>query len=303
MGAPAKCAVLVAVLALAACGAHARPQTQTTAPAFTASSQQTVPAPPPPPVRVAVVVLENKAPDQVLRTGWLARQAAKGGRALNAIGEAHPSLGNYLAMISGSTQGIHDDNVSHGPFHARTIVSQLQVHGVGWRAYMDAMPEPCFGRRSHDDQSGLYAKRHNPFLFFTEVVDYPNFCRQHVVPGRQLAADIASGLPRFVWISPDLCEDMHDCSVGAGQAWMARTLPAVIDALGPRGVLFVAADEGSGGQHIPLVAIGGGVKPGSVMRRRVDHRARLATIEDLLGLGRLPTTRFDATLVPLLRGA
>src|SRR3954453_18026506 len=234
MGALAKCAMLVAVLALAACGARARSQPQTAAPVLTASSQQAVP--PPPPVRVAVVVIENKQPGQVLRTGWLARKAAKGGRALNAFGEVHPSLGNYLAMISGSTQGVHDDDVRHGPFHTRTIVSQLQVHNVGWRGYMDAMPSPCFGRVSHIDETGRYAKRHDPFLFFKDVVDYPNFCKQHVVPGRQLAADIASGLPRFVWISPGLCEDMPDCSVSAGQAWMARTLPAVIDALGPRGV-------------------------------------------------------------------
>ena len=281
MGVTVKCAALAAGLAIAGSSVAARAETA--------------------PVRVAVVVLENKRPEQVLRTGWLAQQAVGGGRALNAIGEVHPSLGNYLAMISGSTQGVHDDSMRHGPFRAPTIVRQLQAHGVPWRAYMDAMPEPCFGRRSRDDQTGRYARRHNPFLFFTDVVDDPGFCREHVVPGSELAADVATGLPRFVWISPDLCEDMHDCSVSTGQAWMARTLPAVIDALGPRGVLFITADEGRGGERIPLVALGGGVRPGAVMRRRVDHRALLATIEDLLGLGRLPTTRFDATLAALLR--
>src|SRR5689334_2337568 len=110
--------------------------------------------------KVAVVVLENKNPEQILRTGWLAEQAAQGGRALNAHAETSPSLGNYLAMISGSTQNVHDDSVRRGPYRAPTVVRQLRRHGVSWRAYMNAMPEPCFGRYSHDDQTGRYAKRH-----------------------------------------------------------------------------------------------------------------------------------------------
>jgi hypothetical protein len=82
---------------------------------------------------------------------------------------------------------------------------------------------------------------------------------------------------------------------------MAKTLPPIIEALGPKGVMFVTADEGHDGDRIPMVALGPGVKPGSVLRRRVNHGSLLATIEDLLGLGRLPTTRFNATLKPLLR--
>jgi hypothetical protein len=248
-----------------------------------------------------VVVLENKTPEQVLRRGWLAEQARAGGRALNAHSETNPSLGNYLAMISGSTQDVHDDNVRRDPFRAPTIVRQLERRGVSWRAYFNAMPEPCFGSAANaHDQTGRYAKRHNPFLFFTDVVGSLALCREHVVPGDRLAADVAAGLPGLSWITPDLCEDMHDCSVRYGQAWMARTLPAVIAALGPRGVLFVTADEGYGADRIPLVALGSGVRPGAVMRRRVDHRTLLATIEGLLGLGRLPGTRFKATLAPLL---
>src|SRR4051812_15731934 len=173
--------------------------------------------------KVAVVVLENKNPEQVMRQGWLSEQAVAGGRALNARSETSPSLGNYLAMISGSTQGVHDDDVRHGPFRAPTIVRQLARHGVSWRAYMDAMPEPCFNRVVDRDQTGRYAKRHNPFLFFTDLVKYRTYCEEHVVPGERLAVDMAAGLPDFVWITPDLCEDMHDCPVAYGQAWMART--------------------------------------------------------------------------------
>jgi hypothetical protein len=250
-------------------------------------------------------VLENHGPDALLGSGWLAGAARRGARAVNAFGEVHPSLGNYLAMISGSNQGVADDDVTDGPFSAPTLAGQLARAGVPWRAYFDGMPSPCFGRTSSSDQTGRYAKRHNPFLFFTEVTANPALCRSSVVPGSLLAADERRGLPRFVWLTPDLCEDMHDCSVDTGERWMARALPPLIRALGPHGVLFVTADEGTddahGGGRIPLVALGRGVRPGAVLRIAVDHRSMLATIEDALGLPRLATTRHVATLRPLLR--
>jgi hypothetical protein len=264
-----------------------------------------VPGRPIPGARVAVVVLENHAPADVLTSGWLARAARGGGRAVDAYGETHPSLGNYLAMISGSTQGVSDDDVTDGPFRAPTIAGQLGSANLPWRAYMDAMPSPCFGRTSATDVTGRYAKRHDPFLFFDAIVAHSAACRRHVVPGTQLRRDIAAGaLPRFVWITPDLCQDMHDCPVAAGQRWMAATLPRLIRALGPRGVVFVTADEGTGGPgggRIPMVALGRGVRRGAVLRRPVGHAAMLATIEDVLGLGRLPATRASPSLQSLLR--
>lgn len=252
-------------------------------------------------------MLENHGPDAVLGTGtWLGSPARLAAEAVNAYGETHPSLGNYLAMLSGDNQGVDDDDVTHGPFDVPTLVGQLERAHVSWTAYMDVMPAPCFGRTSDVDLTGDYAKRHNPFMFFTEVTQDPALCAAHVVPGARLAADLRKGLPRFVWITPDMCEDMHDCSVADGQAWMARTLPAVLRALGPKGILFVTADEGTddahGGGHIPLVALGGGARPGAVLRTRVDHRSLLATVEDVLGLGRLAATKDVPTLRALLSG-
>lgn len=264
------------------------------------------PGPPIAGARVAIVVLENHGPGDVLGSGWLATQARRGALATNAYGETHPSLGNYLAMISGSNQGVSDDDVSDGPFPAPTIAGQLDAAGVSWKAYMNGMPSPCFGRTSTNDVTGRYAKRHNPFLFFDEIIRDPAGCRAHVVPGAQLGRDIAGrALPRFVWITPDLCQDMHDCDVAAGNRWMASALPPLLRALGPRGVLFVTADEGTDGSRggrIPLVALGRGVRPGAHVTTTVDHRNLLATIEDVLGLPRLRTTHGLATVRGLLRG-
>jgi hypothetical protein len=254
--------------------------------------------------RVAIVVLENHGPAAVLR-GWLADQARGGARASNAFGGVHPSLGNYLALISGSTQGVEDDDVDRPLFRAPTIAGQLTRAGVPWKAYMNAMPRPCFGREARVDQTGRYAKRHNPFLLFSDVAGDAKLCRSHVVPGDRLSRDIAEGaLPRFIWITPDLCQDMHDCSVQTGLRWMARALPPLLEALGPDGVLFVTADEGTddqrGGGRIPLIALGDGARPGAVVRDAVGHPDLLATIEDRLGLPRLETTRHAASLAAML---
>jgi hypothetical protein len=291
-------AVSLAGLVVAGCGQSAGPPLPT-APPGAGQSAPIVGA------RVAIVVMENEGPAAVLGNTWLGRAARSGGQAVNAYGDTHPSLGNYLAMLSGSTQGVADDDVSDGPYFAPTVAGQLTQAGISWKAYMDGMPAPCYQPTSATDQTGRYAKRHNPFFFFSDVIGNLANCRAHVVPGTQLAIDVAAGLPRFVWITPDVCEDMHDCSVATGERWMARTLPAVIRALGPHGVLFVTTDEGDGDAHgggrVPLVALGAGVRPGSIMRTPIGHRALAATVEDVLGLKRLDATRTSPTLRALLR--
>lgn len=269
------------------------------------TASPTGPLAPIPTARIAVVVLENHGPAAVLRHGWLARAARHGGRAVDAVGEPHPAQ-PYFVMLSGALRPLSDRQAISHPVAQANLTTQLDRRRVSWIAYMDSMPYPCYGRTSASAGTGLYVKRHNPFEFFADVVGNAADCRSDVVPGRRLAAAIATRrLPRLAWITPNVCEDMHSCPVSAGERWMARALPPLIAALGPHGLVLVVADErspaGRGGGRIPLVALGPEARPGSVLRRRVDHRALLATIEDLLGLGRLPGTRTSPTLRALLR--
>jgi hypothetical protein len=269
------------------------------------ASAPAAPGPPIPGARVAVVVLENHGPGAVLRTGWLAQAARHGGLAADAYGERHPAQ-PYFVMLTGSRRPLSDAQAIAHPLALANLTTQLDRRHVPWTAYMDSMPYPCFGRTTASDGTGLYVKRHDPFLFLANIARNAADCRADVVPGRRLATAIERrALPRFTWITPNVCEDMHSCGVAAGDRWLARTLPGLEAALGPRGVVFVVADElspaGHGGGRIPLVALGSQVRPGSVLRQRVDHRALLATVEDVLGLGRLPATRQSPTLRSLLR--
>src|SRR6185503_15780992 len=110
-----------------------------------------------------------------------------------------------------------------------------------------------------------------------------------------LATDMASpgGLADFIWISPNLCHDMHNCPISAGDRWLREEIPSLIRALGPNSAVFITWDEGvsdegvsadkPGGGRIPLLALGSAVRPQSRERSTLDHYGLLRTIEETLG--------------------
>jgi hypothetical protein len=203
----------------------------------------------------------------------------------------HPSLPNYLALVGGSTFGIESDCTSC-TVDGRGLVDQLDSAGIGWRAYMEGMPSPCFTGAA----SGRYAKKHDPFLYFEDLVGDPARCRR-VTPFTELEADLAANrLPAFAWITPDLCHDMHDCSVQEGDAWLRTWVPRVVGGLGPEGILILTFDEGStearccgvaAGGHIVTIITGPGARAGIEQRLPADHYSILRLIEDNWGLPRL----------------
>src|SRR3989442_7984232 len=115
------------------------------------------------------------------------------------------------------------------------------------------MPSPCCGGAF----SGRYAKKHDPFLYFDDIRRNGARCHR-VVPYRQLSRDVAGGrLPRFVWITPDLCNDGHDCRTDTADEFLRRAVPPILRALGPHGVLFLTWDEGSSDRGCCSYASGG----------------------------------------------
>ncbi len=173
--------------------------------------------------------------------------------ATNFHGVTHPSLSNYLAMFSGSYQGIFDDckagatvtcppeefvpdsgdstsSASLTPaqaktssttphmFSGRNLVDQLEDGGLSWKAYMQSMPQAGFEGEYAPTVNGttvkLYAQKHNPFMYFSDINSPGNPRLNRVVPlADNLDTDLAKGtVPNFVWISPDQCHDMHGVS-------------------------------------------------------------------------------------------
>ena len=113
----------------------------------------------------------------------------------------HPSLPNYLALVSGSTHGIASD-CTRCHLGARNLADQLEARGISWRAYLQGLPRPCFQGAS----AGRYVKRHNPFIYFDSVANRPARCAK-LVPYARLSGDLRRGrLPRFSLVTPEISE-------------------------------------------------------------------------------------------------
>ena len=209
---------------------------------------------------------------------------------------AHPSLPNYLALVSGSTHEISSD-CTDCVVHARNLADTLAAAGKTWKTYAEDLPSPGFTGGS----SGRYAKRHDPFLYFRGVAR-SRARRDRVVPFTWLGRDLArQRLPDFSLVVPNLCNDMHDCSVATGDAWLkAHVVPLLHSPALRGGVVFVVFDEGTsetgGGGRIEALALGPTVRRGSRFARATNHYGLLRTIEDAW---RLPRLGFSRTGTPI----
>jgi hypothetical protein len=240
---------------------------------------------------VITIVMENKEYGDVIgnrAAPYVNRLARRYGLATRSYGVRHPSLPNYLALTSGSTQGI-DSDCTECHVDATSVVDQLQAAGVTWKAYMEDMPKPCFRGAG----AGGYAKKHNPFAHYDDVAGDPERCHL-IVPFGQLATDLRRGsLPTYVFISPNLCHDMHDCGVATGDGFLAQRVPILLRALGPQGYLVLTWDEGSSnrgccggsaGGHVATIVAGPLVRRGARTGRPLDHYGALRTVQETLGL-------------------
>jgi len=262
-----------------ACSAsRAGAQRSPTAPAGSPSPSASPSPSPAPAPSVFVIVMENKTYADALSGTYTASLARRYGVATNYHAVSHPSLPNYLALTSGSTWGIADDGYHRLP--AQGLGDELTAAGISWRAYMEGMTGGCF------DSPYPYALKHNPFAY------YGGACPPNVVSLAPLATDLAADTPRFVWITPDLCHDTHDCSVATGDAWLAQVVPEVMAsrAWSAGGLLLLTWDEGFGTSNEVLTVA---LEPGAghvETATRYDHYSLLATIEDRLGVARLGAT-------------
>jgi len=312
----------------------------------------------PPPIRhVFVIVLENKSFDTAFGPGspapYLSQTLTQQGQLLRqyyAIG--HASLDNYLAMVSGQGPNIatQSDCVFYTAFRpglptsrdgqylgqgcvyptrVKTIADQLTAAGLTWKAYMQDMGTPCrhpandtFDTTQRARAGDQYAARHNPFVYFRSVLDSGE-CATNDVDLAQLETDLASGMPGFAFITPNLCEDGHDAPCVDGrpgglaqadqflQTWVPRILGS--PAWSEGSLLVITFDEASSsdasaccgeqpGPNTPnpggtTIGPGGGrtgallisqyVQPGSVNDTPYNHYSLLRSIEDVFGLGHL----------------
>jgi hypothetical protein len=261
---------------------------------------------------VVVIVMENAEYGEALQAppaGYLRSLAARYGLATRSYAITHPSLPNYLALTSGSTHGITSD-CTECAVSAPNIVDELEGARTSWAAYLEELPRPCFAGAG----AGGYARKHDPFIYYADVARAPARCA-HLVGFGALAHALRAGrLPTFAWITPNLCDDGHDCGASHWDPFLARTVPPLLHELGPHGFLVLTWDEGTSdagccgaahGGHIVTLVAGPDVRPGGRDALAVDHYGVLRTIEQALGLAPLAGAA-DAragSLAPLFNGA
>jgi phosphatidylinositol-3-phosphatase len=247
------------------------------------------------PAHVVIVMLENKDAGDVLRDGpYLASLAASGASLTDMHAETHPSQPNYLALFSGGTQGVDDDRCPL-MFDGPSLAGELTAAGHSFAGYAEDLPRAGFTGCS----AGDYARKHSPWTDFTDVPAEVNR------PLSAMPTDYAQ-LPTVSFVIPNLCHDMHDCSIAQGDAWLRANIDAYARwALTHDSLLIVSFDESESKNdhtnHIATVAVGQRVVPGAV-NERTDHYRLLRTLEDLYGLPPLGNTAHSTAIAQLWRG-
>ena len=201
----------------------------------------------------------------------------------------HPSLPNYLAFWSGSTQGVTDDGTHN--LSAANLSSQMAAAGRSWRTYAQNYPGGggCQTASSYSGGvdgpgvAGTYVRKHNPAMSFTSVSTNPVECANiQPLASFDPSVDVA-------FVVPNLCNDAHDCSLATADAFLKGFVPLVTgSASWAHTLLVISFDEGTsdiggGGRVFTVVARPG--LSGVVSTTQHDHYSLLRTIEDLNGLG------------------
>lgn len=243
----------------------------------------------PRPAHVLVVVFENKGYGEIVgnpQAPYLNSLLPRSAVLTQSYGVTHPSEPNYLALFSGSTQGVTSDACVTSSLSTPNLATQLRTAGLTFAGYSEGLPSPGYTGCT----SGRYAAKHNPWVDFTNV---PASANQ---PYSALPSE--DRLPTVSFVVPDLCNDMHDCPVSTGDAW-ARThlAPYVEWARAHQSLLVLTFDEddGAGGNHILTLFAGAGIRPGQYATH-ATHYTVLRTIEALYGLPPLAQTTGTAPL-------
>ena len=253
---------------------------------------------------VFVIVEENKEYGDVIgnaQAPYINKLAQTYATADNYYGVAHPSEPNYIALTSGSTNGVTSDCTppSSCLHQVPNIADNIEKSGRTWKAYAESMPSNCYAYNT-----GEYATKHVPFLYYTDILNNQARCTDHVVPFTQLTTDLQSvnTTPNFAFISPNLCNDMHDCSVAQGNNWLAANVPTILNSKAfttENSLLIITWDEGEvTSNHIPTILIGSNIKQhyhGS--STQYNHYSLLHTIEQQW---KLPTLTSNDAQAPLM---
>jgi phosphatidylinositol-3-phosphatase len=261
---------------------------------------------------IMVVLEENRSYSEVIgNSNWpqLNALARANGLATHYFAVAHPSLPNYLALLSGSMQGVTDDG--DYTFPGPAFPDQLSSAGVSWRAYMEGLPNPGYSGST----AGNYAKKHDPFAYFRSITSNPAK-NDNIFSTDQLRNDLANANgPAFMWVSPDLMDDAHDGPDAQADSYLGNLVRQVQGSAwwrnGAGAAIIVVFDESDGDNSgIGTASSGGGQVVCVVISNKgpqqfggaVNHYGLLRTLEKIYSVGFMgdASNSSNGDLLPLL---
>ena len=232
---------------------------------------------------------------------------ASGALATNETANVASSLPNYMALTGGTTLG----------WTANCEPDPTPTNGVGpcpgglsagpsmfsaapsWKSYEENMSSNCLNAVD-GGTNGLYTIHHNPAPYYTQLA---STCATLDVNYSQLATDMQSPstLPAYVFVTPNLNDDMHNGTVNQGDTWLAQNVPAIQQSAACQQstcLIAITWDEGSTDEHIATILLGPGVAAGARDGTAYNHFNLLKTEEQALGLSTLASG--DASAAPML---
>ena len=238
---------------------------------------------------VFLVVEENHSYDEVIGNSampYFNGLASQYGLAAQYYANAHPSIGNYFMLTTGELE-TSDDSFA-GVVTDDNLVRELVKAGKSWRSYAEGLPS--IGYLGGD--SSPYLKRHNPFAYFSDVVNDPAQAA-NLVPFSQFATDLASGsLPDFSFIVPDALDDAHNGTLAGADLWLQQNVqPLIASPLFQNdSLLIITFDESEqsdvlhGGGHVATVIVSAKALPKYQSQTTFQHESSLRLIMEALGL-------------------
>ena len=246
--------------------------------------------------RAIIVMFENANYSDAIKQPFFKKIADQGAHFSNFLALTHPSQGNYIALTSGSLNGVNSDGVFD--IDVRSIADLLEEKGLTWKVYSEAFPGHCFLGKS----KGNYVRKHVPFISYLDIQKNPQRCAK-IVEAAQFDVDVEQGkLPDYIFYVPDVRNDGHDTGVSYADKWYNQKFSPYLNnaKFMENTVLITAFDESSfsaSKNQIYVSIVGPGVKS-SVVADSLNLYSLLNLFEENWNLGSLGKNDIQAVPVP-----
>lgn len=259
---------------------------------------------------LVVVLMENRGFNGINgNAAYLNQLASAYSLATHYTAVDHPSLPNYLALSGADTFGCggydgapNSNTCTSTAWNSQNLVDRIESAGLTWKGYMESMPSNCYNR-----DFGNYAVRHDPFVYYNDIANNQTRCNR-IVPATassdvELINDLGSTstASNFMWLTPNLCNDMHDCSVSTGDSYLSVLVPKILRSRifqTQKAALLITFDEGTGtspSDYVYTVWAGPVVKRSYQSSVAYSHYSVLRTIESAWSLPAVNTNDASAT--------